>query len=264
MAVFLLAHQDDEFGVFEQIHLSVTAGKQVQVWYLTTGVPAGGDPCRRNRESERVLRSFGVLSSDITFAGEELGISDGTLCDAMSRAAAWLARRLGSITVDSVYVTAWEGGHPDHDSLCTIAANVCAECGLGDRLQQFHLYNGYRCPGPWFRVLSPLAANGPVSRSRIPWLRRLRYLRHCLSYSSQWRSWMGLFPFMAVRYALHGTQDLQPVLLERLAQKPHEGRLYYEKRRFSDWETVRVRASAFAIAGRHPRNSCAPNPAQPT
>lgn len=254
-ALFLFAHQDDEFGVFEQIHLERQAGRRVCACYFTTGVPLGGSPWERNDESLRVLGRLGVVDADVHFVGESLGIADGRLLDALIPAADWLLGQLSRGDVAAIYAPAWEGGHPDHDGLCAVATAACQHAGLLSKLRHFHLYNGRGCPGPFFRVLSPLADNGPVTRSRIPWARRLRYLRECMSYNSQRGSWIGLLPFVALHYLLDGSQALQPASVQRIGQRPHAGRLYYEKRQFATWEGLRARVAAFMAAWSQPRRS---------
>jgi len=244
VALFLFAHQDDEFGVFHAIDDCRRRGQRVVCAYLTRG-SAGTGP-RRNAESTRVLASLGVDPVDIVFAGDQLGIDDGALYLGLERADAWIGQWFASFeTIGMIHVLAWEGGHHDHDALHALAAQVADRMGLLPRLRQFALYNGYRCPGPLFRVLAPLAANGPVESFAIPLSRRLAYLRLCLRYPSQWKTWIGLFPFVLLHYALHGRQTLQPVRLDRIEERPHAGMLYYEARNFCRWECMQERLRAW-------------------
>ena len=239
VAAFLLAHQDDEFGVFESIAREVQSGARVIVAYLTTGVPAGASSATRNRESLAVLAQFGVGRAQVHFAGQDLGIEDGALYRRLPVAVRWLEAHLqewGSGA--TVYLPAWEGGHPDHDGLHAAVVIAATRVGISARLWQFPLYNGFRCPGPFFRVMAPLPANGPPRRLAIPWRRRLRYIRHCMSYPSQAKSWLGLLPFAAVHYLFIGQERLQPVQRSLLLQRPHEGALYYERRGFARWAQV--------------------------
>lgn len=236
-ALFLFAHQDDEFGVFHTIEHCVRQGLRVRCAYLTHG--ANGSAARRNAESLAVLTRLGVNPADVHFAGDELGICDATLPRNLAAAGAWLAAWLaqpGKIAL--IATTAWEGGHHDHDALHFLTTQLSARAGLLPQVRQYALYNGYRCPAPWFRVLSPLAANGAVERERLGWGARLRYLRLCLSYPSQRVTWIGLWPFVLLHYALQGEQTLQAVSPGRLAERPHPGPLYYEQRRFYRWEQL--------------------------
>ncbi|ELX10629.1 N-acetylglucossaminyl phosphatidylinositol deacetylase [Janthinobacterium sp. HH01] len=240
VALFLFAHQDDEFGVFQTIEDCRRQGWRVVCAYLTHG--AHGSAERRNQESRRVLATLGVADADIVFAGDALGIVDASLPRHLAAAGAWLTPWLASHAggLRLLCAPAWEGGHHDHDALHFLAVQTAAGLGLGALLRQYALYNAHRCPGPLFRVLSPLAANGPVQSTPVPWRARLRHLRLCLSYPSQRITWIGLFPFVLAHAVLRGRQALQPAAPARLAQRPHPGPLYYENRRFYTWEQLQA------------------------
>ena len=185
------------------------------------------------------MSTLGVAPGDIYFPGQLLAIPDGKLQDHIAAAAAWLVSETAQwLSLSSIYLMAWEGGHPDHDVLHAIGMQVFGARGMTAIMRQFALYNGYRCPGQFFRVLSPLAANGSVESTRMPWPQRLRFLRLCLRYPSQRITWIGLFPFVLLHYLFNGKQALQMVSAERVLQRPHAGPLYYEKRGFSTWQTV--------------------------
>ncbi len=236
-ALFLFAHQDDEFGVFAAIERCVRAGLTVRCAYLTHG--AGGVAARRNAESLRVLARLGVALEQVAFAGDQLGIEDASLPRHVGSAARWIGdwiERAGN--VDSLYVTAWEGGHHDHDALHAAACHAAAERGLLARVRQYALYHANGLPGPLFSVLSPLAANGAVQRQPLSRAARWRYLQLCTLYPSQRKTWLGLLPAVTLRYLLQGEQCLQPVSLARLTERPHAGPLYYEKRGFYRWEQL--------------------------
>jgi LmbE family N-acetylglucosaminyl deacetylase len=250
-ALFLFAHQDDEFGVFQRIVDCRRQGLRVACAYLTDGATARAGAAQRNRESRTVLAALGVDGGDIAFAGEQLGIGDARLPLHLDTAARWLEDWLDRFpSIDSLHVTAWEGGHHDHDALHALAVTIGARRGLLARSWQYPLYQAAGLPGPWFRVLAPLAANGPASTWTIPWAARLAYLRHCLSYRSQRATWIGLFPFVLLHYLRSGTQALQPVDPARLAQRPHPGPLYYEKRGLFSWQDM-----ARLLAAWNTRNS---------
>jgi len=238
-ALFLLAHQDDEFGVFQAISDEVTLGRQVCCAYLTREPVRRGGMRHRNEESLAVLKQLGVAAADVYFAGDLLAMDDGCLPAHVRTAADWIRDwLLASQELAAVYVPAWEGGHPDHDALHAITASVALNLELLGRVRQFPLYNGYRCHGAWFRVLLPLPMNGATEERPIAWRSRLRFLVHCLSYPSQAKTWFGLFPFVFLHYLFFGTQSLQRVSLERLGQRPHDGALYYERRQFCTWEQM--------------------------
>ena len=235
-ALFLFAHQDDEFGVFERIAALRSQGVRVACAYLTDGQTASADAAVRNAESLAVLAALGVAPQDVVFAGQLLGIGDARLPLHLDPAARWIGQWIDSFgAIEALHVTAWEGGHHDHDALHALTVTLAAARGLLGRTWQFSLYQAQGLPGPLFRVLAPLAANGAPTTRRIGFGARLRYLRLCLSYPSQRNTWIGLFPFVLLHYLLRGVQQLQPVDPARLSQRPHAGALYYEKRNFFTW-----------------------------
>lgn len=245
-ALFLFAHQDDEFGVFQKILDEQRLGRRVYCVYLTDGAFDGQSSLRRNRESIAVLTKLGVQVEDIIFAGHQLFIPDGGLPDHMEVAADWLANWLVSHQiVASLYLPAWEGGHHDHDALHAIGVIVAEEASLIKVVRQFSLYNGYKCTGPLFRVFLPLQMNGEFEVTNIPWINRLRFLRYCLSYPSQMTTWVGLFPFALLHYVFYGTQVLQSISRERIRHRPHSEPLYYERRKFYTWEKMVKRLHEF-------------------
>jgi LmbE family N-acetylglucosaminyl deacetylase len=244
VVLFLFAHQDDEFGIFQKIIVEQSMGRRVLCAYLTDGATPGKLSMRRNLESLAVLTHLGVREEDIFFVGQSLLIPDGGLLDHLELAIEWIGNWVDHFQmVSAIYLPAWEGGHHDHDSLHALGVIVAEKAGLMEIVRQFPLYNGYKCVGPLFRVLLPLAMNGDVEIQKIPWASRLRFLRYCLSYPSQVITWVGLLPFVFLHYFFYGTQVLQKVSLERLRHRPHSGLLYYERRRFCTWEKMTNRLS---------------------
>lgn len=245
-ALFLFAHQDDEFGVFQRILDCRARGLRVACAYLTDGRTASASAEQRNRESLAVLAGLGVAPQDVAFAGLELGIGDARLPLHLEAAAGWIGRWLERYPlVDALHVTAWEGGHHDHDALHALAVSLADARGLLARTWQFSLYQASGLPGPLFRVLAPLPENGPAQALPIPWRARLRHLRACLSYPSQRTTWLGLFPFVALHYLVRGVEQLQPVAPARLGERPHAGALYYEKRQFFTWPQMAAALAAW-------------------
>lgn len=239
VALFLFPHQDDEFGVFYKILAKQKEGCRICCAYITTGTSDKISSERRNKESLRVLSKLGVLKENIFFAGEELAIYDKTLIDNFDVAKNWIAEWILSFSlVDSIFIPAWEGGHPDHDALHAITVKLSEKIGLLNRVWQFPLYNSYKCIGPFFRVFEPLPWNGKTLKTNIPWACRFIFIQCCLSYPSQIKTWIGLFPFVFWKYLFNGQQITQAVSLKRLEQRPHIGRLYYEKRKFCSWKKL--------------------------
>ena len=246
-ALFLFAHQDDEFGVFQKILDEVAARTRVVCAFLTSGTVGDLSSEARNNESLTVLKKLGVHPDNVLFVGPQLKIDDGALMHHLDDAAAWLRSWIAACpSLQGLYLPAWEGGHPDHDSLHAVGVTVAAEANLLPITRQSSLYNGYKRPGQLFNVMRPLPMNGPVEPIVVPWRNRFAFLHLCLCYPTQRKTWMGLLPFVVAHY-LTGRQDaMQRVSVKRLACRPHDGPLYYERRKFSTWAELRDQVAALA------------------
>jgi len=259
-AMFVFAHQDDEFAVLATIERLLRLGAVVRCAYLTDGAFGNQSTSRRNAESLKVLASVGVTASHVHFIGEKLGIRDGTLHANLMPAYNGLLKcieRVGAI--DGMYLPAWEGGHQDHDAVHLIGVIASVSLGFQDRTFQFSLYNGYRLFGPLFRVMSPLPENGACMRQRITLPKRFAYARLCLSYPSQWKTWLGLLPFVLFSYFMRGVQQEQFVSVPRLFESPHPGKLLYERRMFlTEEEFDRAKMQFIADSGFRQAQQCRP------
>lgn len=255
---FLFAHQDDEFGVFASLEAAVAAKARVVCFYLTDGGFGGQSIARRNEESLAVMRRLGIPSENVFFLGQQVAIRDGALFRSLDIARDALNEVLHHFRdLDALYLPAWEGGHQDHDATHLLGVSIAATNGLLKHTFQFPLYNARGCPRPFFRVASPLPENGAVEKLALPWRTRIRYLRFCLSYPSQWRSWVGLLPFLIIDYLVAGAQRLQPVSIARVRTRPHPGQLLYERRNGVTYTDLCETFSEF-IDSHAARPSCEP------
>lgn len=241
ISIFFFAHQDDEFAVFSEIENKVDLGYKVYCIYMTDGGARKAVPILRNKESISVLLRLGVEEKNILFTGEQLGIEDGKLPYCMKNAYQWIDLWISKHKkIDSIYVPAWEGGHQDHDALHAIVVYCLAKKNQEDKVFQFSLYRAAKIKGPLFHAMSPLKENGKTIFIPIIFKRRLAYVRLCLCYPSQIKTWLALFPFVAFRYLFSGVQALQKVNAERLKERPHQDDLYYEKRGFFAWREMQL------------------------
>jgi LmbE family N-acetylglucosaminyl deacetylase len=235
--VFVFAHQDDEFGVLAHIEAFVALGTPVWCVYLTDGTARGTCSAVRDAESIRVLVRMGVHRDRIVFAGSRLGIPDGALHRHMAKALEALLEVVRPLQPAALYVPAWEGGHHDHDCTHAVGLLVGRWCAVTD-VFQYSLYNGATTRGAWFSVMRPLPANGAVTQTRFSFAAAFRYIGACRAYRSQWRTWLGLFPFFAARLLTRRSMMLQGCSAERARVRPHTGPLYYERRFRVPYDTV--------------------------
>ena len=116
--VALLAHPDDEFGVFPHLECAARGGRAVHVAWLTDGGWGGQSIERRRNESVGVLARLGVNRGQLYFMGEELGVADGSLHLRIGEVAPRVIERLGPLAAQAdLLIPAWEGGHHDHDAV---------------------------------------------------------------------------------------------------------------------------------------------------
>jgi hypothetical protein len=106
------------------------------------------------------------------------------------------------------------------------------------------LYNGFRRPGPFFRVMSPLPGGEwqhcAVSRDDARLV--LRLTSH---YVTQRTTWRALIAGAAIQLLLFGRQSMRRADATLVRTRPHSGRLYYERRFGVPFETFDALARPF-------------------
>lgn len=231
----LLAHPDDEFAVFPWLRAAARSGREIHCIWLTDGGVGGQDIERRNRESMRILRRLGVDIANMHFVGASWNVPDGGLYLRLDDVVPRLVEEFGHLAPTAEWlIPAWEGGHHDHDA-AHLAGLAMAAAGTSE-VRQYSLYHGDGLSGPWFRVLSPLLANGRQDVINTTLLERFGHACRCLGYSSQWRTFLGLLPFYLIRMLREDAFVLQPVDPARTAVRPHDGCLLYERRGGPTWQ----------------------------
>ncbi|UTP40964.1 hypothetical protein M9M90_07215 [Phenylobacterium sp. LH3H17] len=239
--LYILAHFDDEYFAWPIIAQGVKAGADQRFFYIAD-YPSEGETVRRRLESERFLAQFGVPASSIVHVGAGKGLIDGSIYvhqDIALEALRAEAARIGSI--DRLVVTAWEGGHPDHDA-CALMAIALSQVHGGLPVDQFALYSGRGLPGRLFHAGRPLPENGAVQTVGLTVSEWLSFLAAVRFYPSQWRSWLGLWPMMFLTFLRQGFgyQHLNPA---RVDQRPHAGPLFYERVFKVPYDALKARAA---------------------
>lgn len=229
----LLAHPDDEFGLFPLFQITELR-QRIEVAWLTDGGWGGQSIARRREESVATLSELGVDPSRMHFLGEQWKIPDGDLYRRVGSASDALLSHFRNLEFTTIVMPAWEGGHADHDA-CHLIGIAFAKSKKLHALQ-FSLYQGEGLPGPLFKLLCPLRLNGPCIVLRTSLSQRLGYVLRCLNYRSQWRSFLGLLPMYCLRMMTGQAFRLQALIDGRVAEKPHLGKLLYERRGGPSWE----------------------------
>jgi LmbE family N-acetylglucosaminyl deacetylase len=194
-SLFLFAHHDDEVFCAGALAAALAAGRRVKILWATAGglAPAA----RRLSEGRRVQRLLALPDADVRM----LGLPDQHAADHLDL----LAREAASLMdgVAEVYVTAWEGGHPDHDAMNLAAARLRALAGDAGERPKFFEFGLYHRGRGGLAVKTPVLGAEPVLGASALALRRALVRAD----SSQWPS-LGV---LALAGRLQGTWATEPV-----------------------------------------------------
>jgi LmbE family N-acetylglucosaminyl deacetylase len=219
--VYILAHFDDEYFATPLI---ARAGEDQWFLYIADyATPALA--ARRLTESRAYLAGLGVPGGRVVHVGAGSGARDGQVHRHLPNLLPRLAAALAPIgAVERFVVTAWEGGHMDHDACAALTVKVAGTAPI----DQITLYNGPGLPSRLFRAGVPLAENGPLVRTPLAVSEWLAFAAGVRAFPSQARTWLGLWPVMFASYLRRGFahQALDPA---RVDQRPHAGPLLYER-----------------------------------
>jgi LmbE family N-acetylglucosaminyl deacetylase len=230
--LFVFAHQDDEYMAVPWLLEERAAGAEIVCIYLTDGGGHGVDPPVRDAESRAALRSIGIGNDAVVMLAAPNGrIGDGQLAlrslEALTAVETWIDR--SGFAPQRLYAPSYEGGHPDHDAAHLLAAVVAGERGIAGDAWHFSLYNAYRRPRPFFATMRQLPTSSPSRRAAMSPGARWRATWLCSHYRSQRRTWLGLFPGAAYARLIARGERAVRFDLARLASRPHEGELLYER-----------------------------------
>jgi len=221
--LFLFAHNDDEYFAALRIGEELRAGNRVLAAYLTHGSIYGADSGERVEESMAILDRLGVRRADVFLLGQETDIFDLKLHERMADAYRALSARLQAVSIDRLYLMAWEGGHPDHDASHLIGRAYAYAQGLERELYEFPAYNR-------FRVMSYVGEGGEVLSTATDRRRAFRTLCSAFGYRTQRLTFLAMLPGSLVQLVLLGRQTYRRVPERDYSKPPHNGRLFYERK----------------------------------
>lgn len=227
--LFLLPHPDDEFFFAPRIRRAAAEGKSVYCAFLTDGTWYGVAPETRMRESTRALGRLGVAERNLRFLGVRLGIRDGYAHLEIDRLYEALLESVRALRIEEIYVLAWEGGHPDHDTSHLVGAALAGELGVG-RIHECPGYNAYKLPPPLFHVMRSIPREEAVCSNRLTVTEGLACFSLCTCYRSQFKTFVGLAPESFYRLVVLRRHERRRVAGIDYTRPPHAGALFYEKR----------------------------------
>ena len=244
VAVFVLAHHDDEVFCAGHLRQAVLAGRRIGVVWATAGGLASAR--RRRAEGLRVCRVLGLEPAAV----RDLGLPDqGALhhIAAIASAAESLLDATEAGPAD-VYTPAYEGGHPDHD-----AVNVATALLRWRRpeiiAREFPLYRR------GLAVISVLATQPPAATSAepfcaLPLTDADLALRRRLAVANASQLLPSLIPLLGLAWGM-GRGRTEPSRLlpaHDYTRPPHPGALLYELYTSHRFGEFRARAAS-ALSG---------------
>jgi hypothetical protein len=244
---YLLAHQDDEFGIFIDISKKII-NCNIYVFYLTSGYKKKIYKSKlsiRDKESIKVLKKIGVKKKNIIFLGRKLDIKTNSLYLNISRVYDKLILFSKLIIPHELVTHSWEGGHEDHDACNLIARKIGFKFYIIDKSKEFSLYNAYKCRLLYFKVFNPIQKKGLIIKSDF--FKRLLFIKLLFFYRSQYKVWIGLYPFIIYHYLFFGYNFMQPLNNSKNIKKPHRGKLLYEMRNFCNFKEFKNNTNFFIL-----------------
>jgi hypothetical protein len=239
--VYIFAHFDDEYCALPLIDDARAAGQDQRFLYVADyASPRVRD--QRHVETRRLLAWLGLDPACAVHVGAGSGVLDGGVHKALPVAKAALETALAGVAVERIVCPAWEGGHMDHDMCALLASQIAAGRG-GPPVEMVSLYNAPGLPWPFFHGARPLPQNGPVRRIELSPRDLARWMLAVRFFWLQ-RAWIGLWPTMFWSFWTRGfgVQRLDPA---RVRERPHPGRLLYERMFKVPYAEVRAAADAF-------------------
>lgn len=226
----LLAHNDDEFFISAHIRGYALLGWQVYVAFTCFGSAYGVSHGVRAEESLQVLSKLGVPKERVLFIGYELGVKDGSVFHHLEALRTAFLGQMINIQVNRLVTMAWEGGHIDHDATHLLGVVLAMNWGISANLFEFPAYQGFGLPGPFYRVAKLIPRGTETRHRRLGFFEAFFYLSLSCYYRSQRKTFLGLLPDTIYRWMIRREQQCRRVGSWNYLVRPHEGKLFYERR----------------------------------
>lgn len=227
--LWLLAHQDDEiFG----LHIYSKFGSNCVV-YLTDGVrnDAKFNIDLRIQEAQNAWKKIDE-NAELIFFGTNHAIEDGALASAIN--ASHLSELISicrSRNINEIVTLQNEGGHQDHDITSMLAKELSRRLVLN--FVAFPAYRAVFNRSIFYAVMSSTTKSMPNNIK--PTFARVKITMLSFSlmknYRSQIRSWIGLGPFIILKYLVGNTNYLLQSNPEKKKQEFPEKLLYLNRKK---------------------------------
>jgi len=218
--VFLLSHCDDEIFLLPFL-LDSTA--QSTLVFFTTRKGVYQEPDVRKSEAvlaNRLLNRFQKVNT--AFLSPE--IYDGLIHNEFKNENfEFLENIIVKEKPDEIITLAFEGGHQDHDSVEVIARVLCDKYKIA--MISCSAYGAAKFSRKLFTVMKSDVASQRVRTRRF--LTLVVAFKIMFVYKSQFKTWLGLAPFILTKYAIYPFSYSRVKLTQEVV---HLDRCFYESR----------------------------------
>jgi LmbE family N-acetylglucosaminyl deacetylase len=225
---------------------ALNTGSDVDAAWVTSGDFFGGGE-RREAALKQAVAILGLDESRVHL----LHVPDLGIVSEMPRAAELVAKLLDEVRPSKIFVNAFEGGHPDHDSVNFLAYEGATRAGIHPEIYEFPLYNGSGSVFHWKWRINGFPPGGPPVLY-LPLTEDAISCKHRLMLHAYLSQWMYMVP---ARLATPRSLLLSRGEPYRLCPPdrdhtvpPHAGKLNYErwfnffmKIRFDDFKAAVLR-----------------------
>lgn len=246
-SLWILAHYDDEVM---GLHLIPSSTSEIQhVVYLTNSVPSlaqfSGEV--RQKECTEAWR-IGCPGVKISFLGDKFELTDGDLhgtFDATSFSDLLILSK--TYPYDEIVSLTLEGGHQDHDITSLIAERIAMLLGIP--LRTFPTYRGLKNRWPLYTVMT--SGDNGTQELQLMLSKRINLavtaLRMISKYKSQTKTWLGLTPFIVLKYLRGGISYKEHLKIESWVQQDPKTFLYFNrnKNQILDYNSFRDKLMSF-------------------
>ncbi len=180
--LFVFAHPDDDAFIAGTMCVRLAQGASVDALWLTSG-DRFGSGTRREQELGRAMDVIGLGCSHRLL----LRLPDLGLIERLDQASDSVAGILDQLRPETIFVTAFEGGHPDHDAANFIAYEAARRARISPEMFEFPLYNGTGRVLHWrWRINRFPESQFPVLHTPLPDEIIFRKYQAMRAYTSQW------------------------------------------------------------------------------
>lgn len=225
-SLFVFAHPDDDSFISGTMLRLISLGTEIDCVWLTSGGFMGG-ALKREKELFASAEILGLKRSSIRLPR----LPDLELIHNLKQAVDILVRTCETVQPQTVYVTAFEGGHPDHDCANFAVFETRRVTRMNFEIVEFPLYNGSGGFLTWKWRINAFPNEDGILR-KLPLTSHEASVKHRImrTYSSQW-------PYMIpARLASPENKMIKQGEPQRLCHslrdhtvRPHYGKLNYER-----------------------------------